>query len=89
MKGYSYKMHSSARHRGSNRQDISKEKDDKQWRPSCPANTSLNAISNMCQSDQEETLLEELWKLRKENRHLTSRPFCEGTIKSSLNAKIF
>lgn len=85
MKGYSYKMHPSARHRGSNRQDISKEKDDKQWRPSCPANTSLNAISNMC----EETLLEELWKLRKDNRHLTSRPFCEGTIKSSLNAKIF
>lgn len=85
MKGYSYKMHPSARHRGSNRQEISKEKDDKQWRPSCPANTSLNAISNMC----EETLLEELWKLRKDNRHLTSRPFCEGTIKSSLNAKIF
>lgn len=85
MKGYSYKMHPSARHRGSNRQDISKEKDNKQWRPSCPANTSLNAISNMC----EETLLEELWKLRKDNRHLTSRPFCEGTIKSSLNAKIF
>ncbi len=51
-----------------NRQDVSKGKDDKQPGPPSPANASLNATSNRYQSDQEEMLLEQLRKLRKENQ---------------------
>ncbi len=61
-------MQSSTRQKGSNRQDVSKGKDDKQRGPHSPANASLNATSNRYQSDQEETLLEQLRKLRKENQ---------------------
>ncbi|KAJ4935509.1 hypothetical protein JOQ06_017041 [Pogonophryne albipinna] len=58
----------STRNKSPNKQDISKEKTDKQRRPASPASASLKTDSNMCESVHEVTLLEELGKLRKENQ---------------------
>ncbi|KAF3846978.1 hypothetical protein F7725_004056 [Dissostichus mawsoni] len=51
-----------------NKQDISKEKNDKQRRPASPASASLKTDSNTCEPDHEVKLLDELGKLRKENQ---------------------
>ncbi|KAI4791957.1 hypothetical protein KUCAC02_033703 [Chaenocephalus aceratus] len=61
-------MSSSTRNKAPNKQDISKEKNDKQRRPASPASASLTTDSNMCESDHEVTLMGELGKLRKENQ---------------------
>ncbi|KAK1877125.1 LINE-1 retrotransposable element ORF1 protein [Dissostichus eleginoides] len=61
-------MSSSTRNKAPNKQDISKEKNDKQRRPASPASASLKTDSNTCEPDHEVTLLDELGKLRKENQ---------------------
>ncbi|KAF3842563.1 hypothetical protein F7725_024514, partial [Dissostichus mawsoni] len=61
-------MSSSTRNKAPNKQDISKEKNDKQRRPASPASASLKTDSNTCELDHEVTLLDELGKLRKENQ---------------------
>ncbi|KAJ4920541.1 hypothetical protein JOQ06_024740 [Pogonophryne albipinna] len=61
-------MSSSTRNKAPNKQDISKEKTNKQRRPASPASASLTTDSNMCESDREVTLMGELGKLCKENQ---------------------
>ncbi|KAK1905907.1 RhoGEF domain containing protein gxcH [Dissostichus eleginoides] len=61
-------MSSSTRNKAPIKQDISKEKNDKQRRPASPASASLKTDSNTCDLDHEVTLLDELGKLLKENQ---------------------